>query len=313
MWRRLLPFHLLLWVALGLSITAYGQVAAPAEFAPLLKRLSQDNFDLRGNRLPQMSLPVLYRDSAYGAGGARKLNFELRLADKPIGFTHRVVQLHGHGYPVSYSVVFKERLVALFKNGKFGCYQLADLKPDTQLEKQLNVGSWKRHWLIDGQLVAQNNKGYFAYQAASRTWQAYKQPVPFGRQPKLYEDNRYLAYADCNGEFGGTAYFYNKQTGQTHRANATCANSIWQEAGQYRLLVSLGHMMGSASSATIADPDALSLLADKQKSEGNWQYSFRPAEKGINSVFHFYGLLLFGAVRYQSQTLYLMHWRALLF
>lgn len=310
-----------LWAALGLPAIACGQATAPTDFKPLLKRLAEDEVDRHGNQLPWLAPPVLHRDSTYASGGKRReLGFELLLG-KPLGLAHRVVQLRGHGYPVSYSVVFQGCLVALFKNGKFGCYRLADFTPDEQLEWQLNSGGWERCWLIGSKLVAQNNKGYYAYDPQAHGWQLYEQTVPFGKQPKLYEDARYLTYADCNGEFGGDVYFFNKQTGRTHWANATCANSLWQENGQYRLLVSLGHMMGSTACAAIADPEVLPLVKAPKSTKGlvpagppqgetkaDWQYSFQASERGVTKLFDFYGVQLFGAWRWHDQTRYLMHW-----
>lgn len=288
----------------GLPLISCGQHDAATDFQPLLRRLERFNKELES---PAFSLPVVYRDSTYGPNKQQVLNFEIRLADKPLALTHRVVRLTENGYPVSYSVVFQNHLVALFKNGQFGCYQLPDLAPDEQLERQLNTNSWKRFWLLDGKLVAQQGNSNYTFEPASG-WQLTKQPVPLGQRPKLYEDTRFIAYADCNGEFGGTVYFYNKQTKRTHRANATCANSLWQENGQYRLLVSLGHMMGSADCAAIPDPNVLPLASAPRNDKADWQYDFKMPEKGITPVFSFYGLQLFGGFRWQNQTLYLMHW-----
>ena len=159
--------------------------------------------------------------------------------------------------------------------------------------------------------MAQSDKGYYAFDPLTHTWQPYKQVVPFGKQPKLYEDARYLVYADCQGEFGGTAYFYNKQTRQTHRVGATCANSVWQENGQYRLLVSLGHMMGGAGASTIHDPELLPLTASSATAVKSAEVA--ATAKNILPLFDFYGLQLFGGLRYQNQTLFLMHWRSTTF
>lgn len=292
-----------------MSLTSCGQSPPPqTDFKPLLQRICQERFDNGFRKSVQFPLPVIYRDSTFGSAKHRVLNFELRLASEPLNLKHQVVRLSEHGYPISYSVVFQNRLVALFKNGKFGCYRLPDLAPDEQLERQLNTSNWQRFWLLDGKLVAQNAKATYFFNSTSE-WLTYQQAVPFGRQPKLFEDAHYLAYANCNGGFGGNLYFYNKQTKQTHRANATCANSVWKENGQYRLLASLGHMMGSADCAAIANPDVLPLIAARRDEKSNWQYDFTLPEKGIAPVFSFYGLQLFGGFRWQNQTLYLMHWR----
>jgi hypothetical protein len=282
-------------------------VAKPS-FTNLLRRLQQG---APGDTL--LPPPVIYRDSTYVADGeSRKLQYVLRVADQPLGLTYRIKQVLGHGYPVSYSVIFHNCLVALFKNGKFKCYRLPNLAADEQLEQQLNNRIWQRHWLIGSQLVAQSENGYYVFDLSTQTWQPYNQPVPFGKQPKLYEDVRYLVYADCQGEFGGNAYFYNKQTRETHRVGATCANSVWQEKGQYRLLASLGHGMGGAGASIIVDPEILPLIAAKRTIAVGLPEA-GTAMKNILPLFDFSGLQLFGALRYQHQTLYLMHWRSTTF
>lgn len=42
-------------------------------------------------------------------------------------------------YPVSYSVISNNRLVSLFRNGRFVCHTLDNLERDYGLEKKLNV------------------------------------------------------------------------------------------------------------------------------------------------------------------------------
>jgi hypothetical protein len=304
---------LLQTLIISLPLASYGQADSTEAFKPLLRRFHQERYTNTFRIPADFLLPVIYRDSTYGPEKQRHLKFELSLAAKPLGLQHQVVQLRGHGYPVSYSVVFQGHLVALFKTGKFGCYQLSDLAANEELERQLNTKTWQRHWLIESQLVAQSGKRYFAFDPQTCIWHPYKQPVPFGKQPKLYEDARYLVYADCQGEFGGTAYFYNKQTKETHRVGATCANSVWQEKGQYRMLASLGHMMGGADASIIIDPELLPLASATTKKRALIVAEDTSAAKNILPLFDFYGLQLFGALRYQHQTLYLMHWRSTTF
>jgi hypothetical protein len=315
----------LLVLFFGLPVVTWGQSDTLPEFRPLLRRFWHERFyNAFSASLPAFQLPVVYRDSTYNPDKQKQLGYEVQLAPKPLGLTRRTVLLRGHGYPVSYSVLFQGCLVTLFKHGRFGCYRLPDLLPDERLARQLNVGNWQRFWLIDERLVAQSTDGYYVYDGTTHDWSPYEAAVPFGNRPKLYEDGRYLTYATCNGEFGGAVYFYNKQTHLTHWANATCANTLWQDAGQYHLLVSLGHMMGSADCAAISDPEVLPVVKSFKLRKGfapvpvrpsqgdsiaNWQYAFAKREKGVVRLFSFYGLQLFGGLSYQNQTLYLMHWR----
>lgn len=300
------------WASLLLTFAVYGQTPpknfpvgeVSTDFADLLQLLSK-----RGPKNTLLPPPVVYRDSGETIKGVRRRQYEIHVAAQPLGLRHRVVQLLGKGYPVSYSVLYQGCLVALFKNGQFGCFRLTDFEPDERLEHLLNTDQWQKHWLIDQQLIALHGQQYYVFDQVAQVWQPYQRPVPFGKRPKLYEDSRYLAYDDCNGEFGGTVYFFNKATQKAHWANATCANSVWQEKGQYRLLASLGHMMGSAAEATIADPEKLPLVSTPKNDKADWQYDFTKPEKGVVRLFEFVDFQLFSGFRWQNQTVYLTRWR----
>ena len=251
-------------------------------------------------------------------GKDRKVQYEVWLAKQSLGLRPQVIQLRdaavsSRGYPISYSVLYRQRLVTLFKGGNFGCFRLTDFTHDQQLEAQLNTHKWQHHWLIDKQLVALRQGRYYTFDQTSKAWVPYEEPVPFGRNPKLFEDAHYLVYSDCRGEFGGHIYFFNKQTHLTHRANATCATSVWSENGQYRVLASLGHGLLSGRSAVITNSELLPLASTPEDDQIDWQYDFTLPEKGIVPVFNYSGLQLFGGFRWQGQTVYLTHWRSATF
>jgi hypothetical protein len=57
-------------------------------------------------------------------------------------------------YPVSYSVIYDERLISLFRTEKFVCYKLDNMERDFDFEKKLNSKKFKYHWIINGKLAA---------------------------------------------------------------------------------------------------------------------------------------------------------------
>jgi hypothetical protein len=305
-----------LWVSIGITLVtckpaaekAPSPTAVSTSFAKLLHRFKRV---MPWDTL--LPVPLIYRaHNTYNK--LSPVQYEVWVANHPIGLRPRVVQLRdpaksSEGYPVSYSVLYQKCVVALFKGGNFGCFRLTDLMHNQQLEAQLNTRKWQRNWIIDNQLVALNQGRYYVFDLASRAWLPYRKPVPFGTAPKLFEDTRYLVYADCQGEFGGSVYFFNKQTRQIHRANATCATSVWSENGQYRVLASLAHGLMASRSAIIANPEILPLASAPKDDQVDWQYDFKRSEKGVIPVFDYTGLLLFGGFHLQNQTVYLTHWR----
>jgi hypothetical protein len=293
----------------GLPLASWGQAdPIPSAFKLLFQRLQQAPFKNAFGKPITFSPVGVYHDSVYMPGNRWKLNFELRFASKPLALQRRVVEITENGYPVSYSVVFQNCLVALFKDGKFGCYRLPDLIPDKQLTRRLNTGSWQRFWLIDGKLVAQNSQGTSAYDVNSRAWQPYTQPVPFGQRPKLYEDARFLVYATCDKDFGiaghGAALFYKKATGQTFSFYATCPTSMWEEAGQYSLLWSNGRTNGYTGRTLISNPELYRQVSGPRAPRSTTSQ----ATPVITHALSFESLQLLGGLRWQEQTLYLVHW-----
>ncbi|WP_143080114.1 hypothetical protein [Hymenobacter arizonensis] len=264
-----------------------------------------------------ITLPVLHQDGVLVNGrqyAGSNIGAKIRLAEKSLGLRPRVVQLRnpfGGGYPLAYSVIYQKCVVALFEPGSFACFRLDGLTRDEQLERQLNSRKFTNQWLIVGQLIGLSGGQHYAFDQASRTWRPYREPVPFGEAPKLFEDDRYLVYADCQGEFGGNAYFFDKKKHTTRRIDATCAAAVWQEQGQYRLLASLSHMMSRMSCAAIPNVEALPLASASRNPQQEWQYTFANSvpNPAVVPVFNYHSLLAFGGFRWQGQTLYYINWR----
>lgn len=77
------------------------------------------------------------------------------------------------------------------------------------------------------------------------------------RHFKLFKDNIYDLYATCNGEFGGTVYFVNRNTKDVYEAAATCPIVVNKIGTSYYISNYMGHMMGFASILKISNPSAL--------------------------------------------------------
>lgn len=233
-------------------------------------------------------------------------NFKVVLADSAWNFSKQKRLLTNpfgsDKYPLSYSVLYQNNLVSLCAPGYFVCHSIDSWQRNLTLEKQLNTRRFERHCQFDGQLIGFAGKRYWQF-TSEKGWRSYKGEVPFKNRPKLFEDDTYLVYSECRGEFGGQVYFYNKQTHKTHWTEATCAVWVRSTSAGYEVLSSLGHMMGSASRQLIKDPDALQewtgTTTAKTGSGGKFQ-------KPI-SLFSFPGLQLFGGLERQGRILYLLH------
>ena len=185
------------------------------------------------------------------------------LSDSALGLHKKEVVIRvpfqKNPYPIDYSIIYENRLVSLFEPGRFICLTVDGLKRDVDYEKKLNTKQFEYHWLLGGRLVAVS-KGVYYWFDRQVGWRVYAEPVPLDKQPKFYEDERYIAFSTCRGEFGGTLYFYDKQTRLTHFAPFVCARSVIRQPDGYHVLASLGHGAGSVDLSLIENPSTLPIL-----------------------------------------------------
>lgn len=70
----------------------------------------------------------------------------------------------------------------------------------------------------------------------------------------LYTDKSYEIWKSCSGEWGGTIYFKNKETGKIHYAKADCPVSVNKIGNQYYISTSMAHGYGGSNILKIDDP-----------------------------------------------------------
>lgn len=232
--------------------------------------------------------------------------YRVTLADSALHLTkqHRILTnpFSADKYPLSYSVLYQNNLISLFSPGYFACFSIDVWQRNLKLEKQLNTKRFERHWLVDGQLIGLA-AGRCWQLTTDNKWRVYREPIPFGERPKLFEDPTYLVYNECNGEFGGRVFFFDKQTKKIHWMESTCAVWVRHSSAGYEVLSSLGHGMGSADKQLIGDPHSLP------------EWTGKPANKvttanNLNkttTLFDIYGVQLFGGLTRANQLLYLAH------
>lgn len=231
-------------------------------------------------------LPLVYQNK----------NYKIEISNNPIALDLKETVLKNpidKTYPISYSIIYMDKLVSLFEPGIFVCYSIPGLIRDTQFESKINTKKFQYHWLLDNKLVGISNGKYY-YLNQNNTWLDYSIHVPFTRQPKLFEDSTYISYCDCLGEWGGRVYFYNKKTKETYNTKATCANSILKKNNEYLVLSHLGHMFGFTNLIAISDPDQL-------------------GSNEIKTIFDSQGIQIFSSFSLQASTIYLVNWRDVTF
>ncbi|NVN96500.1 MAG: hypothetical protein HXX18_14585 [Bacteroidetes bacterium] len=308
-----------LFTLLTFCLTVFGQpnkeqTDNSVKFDSIIKHFKERNYSH-----DKIRLPLIYQEKDY----------EIVISDNSIAFDLQETVLKNpfdSKYPISYSVVYQDKLVSLFEPGTFVCHSIPALTRDTEFERKVNTKKFQYHWLLDNKLVGISDDKYY-YLNSDNVWLDYTASVPFTGQPKLFEDSSYISFCDCHGEWGGTVYFYNKTTKKIYFTEATCANSILKKNNEYLVLSHLGHMEGSTELKAITNPDKLSLVDLKNTNKPfqgqlslvdleNMNKTFQvqalgnaDSSKAANTIFEYYDIQIFSSFTYQGKTLYLVYWR----
>ncbi|MES2457437.1 MAG: hypothetical protein V4594_17915 [Bacteroidota bacterium] len=216
-------------------------------------------------------------------------------------------------FPKSYSVIYDNRLVSLFENGSFACFKLENFDPDQELANKLNTKKFRYHWIINGQLAGLAGKTIYVWN--NNDWIKLKSKFPLKNRPILFEDDFYIVYSDCSGEWGGTAYFFQKSTGKTFFTESTCTNTVAKDENGYTLLANLGHGNGFVRIKAIPDPTKLTLAAlDKIGQPVNGEaLGYRDKSKGFEIKLDQWGFQVFSTFKYHGSTLYIVNLAELTF
>jgi hypothetical protein len=244
-------------------------------------------------------------------------NYSIQISKSPLPLVLNEIVLKkpfNKKNPVSYSVIYWDRLITLFEQGDFICQSTLTFDRDTEFEKYLNTRNFQYHWLLNNKLVGlSNNKYYFLN--TENVWVEYKNEIPFSNQPKLFEDNNYICFRDC--QWGGTVYFFNKHTKKTHFTNATCVNSIIKRENKYYVLSNLakrehsvftiGHL-GCAYLKEITNPDNLPIVELNQGQGLVCKERSLDRSNIANLIFSYYNIEILASFIYNEKTIYLVNW-----
>jgi hypothetical protein len=260
-------------------------------------------------------------DSVSSSSLYRTKEFNISISENPIllDTTHAVIKNSFYtddlddycddykNYPVSYSVIFENKMVSLFRNGKFVCHNLLTLQRDSDFESILNTKKFKYHWIINNELSALSGNTIYIWN--NNKWEKLKTKFPINKQPKLFEDDEFIVFGDCHGEWGGTVYFFDKVSCEVYFTESTCANSVYKKEGKYIVLAHLGHMIGSSDIIEIENPRNLTKAKKNEinKTRDGEALGYANKSKAYNKLLEFYGIQLFSTFKYQERQLYIVY------
>ena len=106
----------------------------------------------------------------------------------------------------------------------------------------------------------------------------------FNNKP-IYENDKYICYTTCYGEFGGLVFFYNKINHRITLASATCTVSLIEHDDGFLVISGLAHMGGFSDVIYVENPDLLFELPDSLNNNKKWGriYNYYPLHDKIDS------------------------------
>jgi hypothetical protein len=296
----------------GFSISAFAQNKQLNFEKKLIEYFQKKNWDD----------DVITRDSLYRSPFKEKFNVSVSNSYIEFDTTHIVIRNpyfsdkyedaeedkdYVKNFPKSFSVIYENSLISLFENGKFVCFRLDNFGRDTILENKLNIKKFKYHWIINSQLGGLSGSSIYLWNG--NKWTKSKDSFPIKSQPKLFEDDKFIVYGDCHGEWGGTVYFFEKSTSKTFFTESTCANSVIKDTNGYNVLAHLGHGGGSAEIKTIADPTKLTIAKPNEigRIVNGAALGYIDKSNAFKKKLDFCGVQIFSSFNSRGKVLYIVH------
>lgn len=314
--------HLYILLTFLITSTIYGQNTYQKESVSFDKIIDSFKKSLGWNPLSGKTNDSVTNSSLYKTD-----NFNVSISKNPVVFDtiHKVLKNpyftddfddyddNYINYPVSYSVLYNHKLISLFRNGKFVCHNLHNLKRDFNFENELNTKKFKYHWIINNKLGGVSGNTIYVWE--NNKWNKFKSKFPLKKQPKLFEDSEFVVFGDCHGEWGGTVYFFDKSTQETYFTESTCANSVIKKDDKYLVLAHLGHGMGLSEIKSIINPRKLSKAKKREinKIKNGGALGYSDKSEAYQKQLDIYGIQIFSFFKYKKRQLHVVHLNELTF
>ncbi|PPK96431.1 hypothetical protein LY01_00251 [Nonlabens xylanidelens] len=212
-------------------------------------------------------------------------------------------------FPRSTSVIYDGNIISLFDDGRFVCHHLDGYQRNNILEESLNKKKIKYHWIIDNELygIPQSFLSNGVYKWSGDKWKRSRVKIPVKDKSILFTDEHFIVYRLCNGEFGGTIYFYDRKTNETYFTKSNCAHTIEKKDKQYHVVANLGHMMGMSEIKTISDPTMLDKATQKDLKIDHGSLGYKAKSTAYEKQLDIFGIQLFSKFDIDNRELFLAH------
>lgn len=182
-----------------------------------------------------------------------------------------LIDLAQENYIKPYSIFYDNYLIVLNSKNSFYTFHLSCFERDEQYEKKLNKQRFEKAFVISDILygVDSCNQAY-KFDNITYKWVKQFEELPLFNSEPIYENDKYICYSICYGEFGGLVFFYNKNNRRITLIPANCYTCLMEYDDNYYLITSLSHKDGWSNIICIENPDSLLELPDSLNKYDKW-------------------------------------------
>ncbi|MCD7901948.1 MAG: hypothetical protein LUH22_19480 [Bacteroides sp.] len=105
-------------------------------------------------------------------------------------------------------------------------------------------------------------------------WTKLSYDLPLFNSVPIFENDKYICYSLCHGEFGGILFFYSKETQRITYTSSVCIVSILENANGFLIASTSQHLSGTCKIRFIKDLDLLLEFPDSLNTEDHWKLNY---------------------------------------
>lgn len=206
---------------------------------------------------------------------------------------------------LSFTAIYGDYLVSLVDTGKFICQNKDSFVRDKVFEDRLNSKQFIYHFVIDDKLVAKTQDSIYYW--SNNEWKPYSGIYPLSDTPVLFDDDDFLVFEQCAGEWGGIAFFIDKKSSNIYPFEATCANTVFKDSLGYHIISALNHLSALSYERIIENPRKQKPMTREQYTKLGMTipYNIDANSKITKQVFDFYSIMVYSMFRIDNRQLYL--------
>ena len=150
--------------------------------------------------------------------------------------------------------------------------------------------------LISGNIFGQNKDVFnikTAYKTKAEISTFIKSLDSLNKKYEFFEDEKYIVYPFCRGEWGGAIIFKNKLTKTKYICESTCPVAVTKFNNKYIITNTLNHLVGSTEVLEIVNPEKLNKATEEDEKRFTYEKVAQTGAKKLIDLYRYTTLYTF--------------------